>query len=970
MSLWVAVHGLVDDTDVVADTFNRPLFELAERTNFLYDRVQAMYGSGLFESVRLYDVTVVSGAVVGQIVYRNPDTDTFTPALASMRLADNFTVDDSSFAVGVLVAVDGTVGTVLVSGRCPLITGVIPWTMADLVESGETFRNGPYYLSSLTAGRITANPLGPRIYIGHYGADYAVVNPQYRDTGEAHVHRTYPLYSQPAGTQVVTNPEDPSGTHAIHGFAAGTVGTATRQPLLVTSGDWTGDTVQYTVVLGRYTDVDYYPLGFDTAALYWTSSDVNEGSGVVRVPGFEVPVAIGTKGLKVSLENPTATDWAIPYAAADEGKPSRTWTLDIPTATRGWRARHYRQVATYLGAYDNQYSIQTIGGPLAYADGRKFDTVTLKCPGIIYSLDFSSEPNAGDKTVIDDLTFQYTDDGTVTDPAYIPVLRTGSGLTTATNFIAAALAESSYADLTPVINVDAEVVLLGKDDFSTANVVEHLGVDLSDTGVAAPGAIGSGARLLVYDQYNASLISSGYWTSVAYSTPIELTNGLSLNVIPFSVSGGAVLSNYIVSGDTWTLELADEAPGANFEYALGMHPSLSQFYPPVPMNSAAFILNGVELDPEDMFPANPTYKIGTSGLYWYSDSYGMVPWPADWTSVANPGSQHFQQNAVLHFVHNSGPSGVVTSLRAAANSPIKVKRCNTADDATVGDLEIDLDLNLQAQDESLAGYNVVKATNGQKLLRGPVVERIVAGPGIDVSQAAGNPQGQGTVTIGLSSAATYTGDFEEVALLNAKEEIVGMFPYIRLLPWVTGSTNVPSGFICKFKVPHNISVTSRFRVILYASMFGEVDVAAASTKYAGLVFSYSFLPDYTEIQTGDAFRSLKNAFAPAAPYATRTISVPFGGTADGYTGFDPLLMHTDINLVDVPNKSFYMGVNMFPNAQGFGSPDWPNPDDVCVRAGSLVGIKIQRGALPAGSLTEYTSSLGFINLRWKLVVLP
>ena len=41
-------------------------------------------------------------------------------------------------------------------------------------------------------------------------------------------------------------------------------------------------------------------------------------------------------------------------------------------------------------------------------------------------------------------------------------------------------------------------------------------------------------------------------------------------------------------------------------------------------------------------------------------------------------------------------------------------------------------------------------------------------------------------------------------------------------------------------------------------------------------------------------------------------------------------------------------------------------DDPMVRAGSLVGIKVARADL-VSVVPEYTGSIGFINLRWRLV---
>lgn len=969
MALWVAIHGLVDGTDVVADTFNKPLYELAERTDYLYAQVQALYGSGTFESVRLPGVAV-TGAVVGQVVYREPLTNAYIPAIASMQLVDNFTVADSSLALGVVSAITGATGTVVLAGKCVLTTGVVPWDMTALVQTGETFRAGPYYLSSLEAGRITANPSGPRIYVGTYGTDYAILAPQYRDTGEAHVHRTYALFSQPAGTQVVTNPEQPDGTHAIRGFNAQDP-VASRQPRLVAFGDWTGDTTQYTVTMGCVDSVNQRPTDFSGSAtgamLYWTSS--NDGSGSVRLPGFEVPVAIGTLGLIVALENPTGDMWDVPYTHLYDDVLPRQWVIDVPEQTHGWQARRYRITATPAFTTTNSYAFHTIGGPLVYADSRISDQISIACPGLLYTLDFTANPVAGNTTVLDTRTFEYTATGLVTDPSYLPVMLGSTAVETAMNLIDAIKAATDT--IIPVYDAVTTVVYAGLPDAGYGfTTVIHLGSDISMTAVLPPGTIDTNAILLVYDKYNVSLLATGYWTSASYWLPVTLTNGLAVMVTPYANSGAYAGTDQIDQGSLWTIDVIDEAPGANFAYVLGMHPAMAQFYPPVPATAASFVLNGVELDPSNLFAIDPTYTTGTTGLYWYSNRYGMVPWPADWVSVTSTGSAYMRQNAVYHFVRNSGPSGIVTSLKPAANSPISVRRCNTADDATVGDLEIDLDLNLRAEDNNLGGFQVVKSANGQKLLRGPVVERLIAGPGISITQGSGNPTGQGLVTVGLSGAVEYTGDFDSVALQNAKEEVTGMFPYIRLLPQVQGATtNVPSGFICKFKVPYTLDPASRYRVLLYMSVFGEASVDAGVTQIASFNFSYSFLPDYTSILGGDQYTSVKSPYAPQGAYAVSSISVPLGG-ASGYTAFDPLMVHNDVNIIDSANLSVDMGVGQLPNPTNNPSvafPGW-DPNLIALRAGSLFGIRIQRSVLSAPTVA-YSASLGFLNLRWKLVAI-
>ena len=276
---------------------------------------------------------------------------------------------------------------------------------------------------------------------------------------------------------------------------------------------------------------------------------------------------------------------------------------------------------------------------------------------------------------------------------------------------------------------------------------------------------------------------------------------------------------------------------------------------------------------------------------------------------------------------------------------------------------------METEDANLTGYSVVKAAVGNKLRRGPVVERIVAGAGLVLTQSAGAPSGQGIVTLGLASAsAVYTGEFEEIALQNAKQSMIGLFPYVRLLGWTSGGANTPSAFTAKFRVPHSAQ-DGFYRVVVFATVFGEagVNAGAGVAPTAGLDFTYSILPDVYAIGDKPATSSLNLANNLIGPESPKRVSIAFGDPAANpiYTSYDPVLVHNS------PTEAAAAVANQ--KQQALGMP-FPNTDDIPlwdsgtlgVRPGSLVAVKFAR----ADSTTpdfEYTGALGFINLRWMLV---
>jgi hypothetical protein len=1015
MALWVAVHGIQDGEDIDFNTLNRPVFELTERTNYLYEQLQALTGVGAFESVRITNASVETSGLdapaVGDFVYLNEVTGLYTKAKADVAIDDLFAAANSSLAVGLVVSLANALATIVLYGKEDLTTNGASWDLSTLVQSDETFRNGPYYLSSSEAGKITANPSGVSIYLGYFLEDptnpgyggYALLSPQYKDLKSAHEPRAYPLHAQPAGTQAVSGPT-PVDTHSVLGFEPSDISGQgapdnDRQPRLVPLGTWTGTSdAEYTIWLSDSSDDDESlggttpPTDWSDLHLHWQSSDAAEGKAAVRLWSFDTPVAVGTKGLYISIENPDGTAWSNPYTVVTDNEDKRTWLITAPTQTRGWLARYYRQYFTDYPATDNGFSFILKGGPAASGDDRIWDQLTLKC-GKLYRIVYTGLPLDAEVITVGTTTFEFDDDSSITSDYAVEIATTADE--TYQNLLDAILA----ADLTGydvAINTDDGHVVVSVPAAATVSGVITLAA-ISYVAAGAGDIAGGTASLLVYDQYHKALIASdSYWSNISYWDTVDLKNDLSLLVIPYDIDGTPASAGTVAVDDYWDVQFNDEAPTAKFAYAMGMHTGLLQHYPPVPLSAAVLILNGVELDGYAQFPIDPTYRLAPVSLHWYSDTLASVPWPRDWVDVDNPGSAAYAQNMLLHFVKMSaGDAGIVTSLRPASGSPIRVLQCGTNDPGTVGDLALDVDLELEEEQADLTGYQVFKAASGQKLRKGPIVEKITSSDGsVGVASSVGAPAGQGIVDLTIGGAS-YGGEFEEVALENAKQELIGMFPYISLTGWETGSSNnIPSGFVAKFRVPHDIGDPDdppEFKVLVYMTVFGEEDipwVGGGAAQYAGVDFSYSILPDYNYINNvwpdsvpGEpgAWNSLNQTLPGGLLTVTNPLhaEVPLGrydnpqdGSNPIYAAYDPMLIHNNSSEgSDEARKVVQALGNPFPIAgelNGWDTGTWGEPS---VKPGSLVAIRVERSDLLSGS-TEYTGSLGFINIRWKLVGIP
>lgn len=402
-----------------------------------------------------------------------------------------------------------------------------------------------------------------------------------------------------------------------------------------------------------------------------------------------------------------------------------------------------------------------------------------------------------------------------------------------------------------------------------------------------------------------------------------------------------------------------------FVYNSGFDRSMQTYYPPIPLESASLVMNGVELTAKGS--GKPyTYSIEPDSLYWWDDRWDHAPWPVDYNGRGAV-EEREERRIVLHMIKAStAETGPVTSLTAKPGSGIRVLRCGSDTDSNVGDLELDFDPTGNVEDVAMEGYKVVKGGSDGKFLMGPVVERIVAGAGIEVSRWGQDPQGQGTVVVSTKSSGVQ-GEFEEVALQNAKQDLVGMFPYIRLLGWNSnGTSNTNSAFILKFHVPYD-NPDAVYKIHMSGSVFGTTSYTGGSARYAGLRMQYSILPDLTPGNGSSAAANVQDDLI--GNDGLRPIEIPLVSVTDAvgssYKAFDPVFVHTEGGTV---SGSDAFG-KVIPSLVECGTYSEKHPGTVetsfGVRPGYTVAVRLSRGPVVSG-VQEYVGSVGFMNFRWQL----
>lgn len=406
-----------------------------------------------------------------------------------------------------------------------------------------------------------------------------------------------------------------------------------------------------------------------------------------------------------------------------------------------------------------------------------------------------------------------------------------------------------------------------------------------------------------------------------------------------------------------------------FVYNIGFDRSMQAYYPPVPAKSASLVMNGVELASERL-GGDFVYSIENDSIYWFDDSWDHAPWPTNYVSRSNVPEKWERKRIVLHFIRTaSTETGPVMSLRGAPGSGVRVLSCGSGDEADVGDLMIDIDPLGDVVEDNLPGFKVVKAGGQGMFKTGPVVERIVAGSGIALSRLGGSPLGQGTVVISTLDSGL-RGDFEEVALQNAKQDMVGMFPYIRLLDWVDGASNIPSAFILKFHVPYD-NTNNLFAVHVSMNVFGLQGYVDGRTRNAGISLNYNILPDLNPVEGDDGTYASANVKGDLiSPDAPRDLEIPMVSSIDGqlvtYNAFDPVLVCTNDGTEQITGKKYNALGKPIPNIDECGQYAREHGVDIVgVRPGYTVAVSISRSGVRSGS-TAYTAPIGFMNMRWEI----
>ena len=211
---WIPItQNLTDGLDVSAETLN-PLFtQYAQRDQYLYEQQQSILDKSTLVA---FSQVVATSVSVGSVVYS--DTTGLKPAINSFSATGNsslFQPSNSCYALGIVKNVSTLSGInyadVYIKGLVTLPSRVDDPTNG-LLQTGECndgttpFAPKPLYLSSVSPGKLTANPQGIAVFIGYALDRYTInIDPTVEEFSQFYINYRLNLLDRPAGQPILVS---------------------------------------------------------------------------------------------------------------------------------------------------------------------------------------------------------------------------------------------------------------------------------------------------------------------------------------------------------------------------------------------------------------------------------------------------------------------------------------------------------------------------------------------------------------------------------------------------------------------------------------------------------------------------------------------------------------------------------------------------------------------------------------------
>ena len=208
---WVPlVRRIKDGEPVDQSTVNVPIDQLTQREQHLYEKFNELLGKSALvafsQPIHPSDVSQLKANGLAVVYYRSDNMgeglSRGITGFTSSQASSVFSPKASNYSFGIVKTIyqSSKTADLFIEGLCEFAVNLDD---ADLgiLEAGETFSVGPYFLSSKTPGKITSDPSGIPVYVGYaISRTKFLLHPNVDEFSQFFINYRYHLLDRVAGT--------------------------------------------------------------------------------------------------------------------------------------------------------------------------------------------------------------------------------------------------------------------------------------------------------------------------------------------------------------------------------------------------------------------------------------------------------------------------------------------------------------------------------------------------------------------------------------------------------------------------------------------------------------------------------------------------------------------------------------------------------------------------------------------------
>jgi hypothetical protein len=402
--------------------------------------------------------------------------------------------------------------------------------------------------------------------------------------------------------------------------------------------------------------------------------------------------------------------------------------------------------------------------------------------------------------------------------------------------------------------------------------------------------------------------------------------------------------------------------GSTYRYLREFNKRLNAVWPPVPTESVSITNNGVGLVTNKDFKCFPQDLLWLPATFDENESRTNSPWPHDYIArrVSEDPDPNESLNKYIEIFFSKANVSTARPLVLSLQSftpAIQVLDCLTKEESTVGNLALDLRLDLNTKtgpDSDKCFASIDRET--QKFVTSGLVSKLIAGPGIQIDNALnGLPSTNGVLRISSKNIQS-TGEVSIVSLKNAKESLHnGIIPCVVFLPPSSAKCQI----IAKIKIPdqEGFDENNGIRLFVSSNIFGSRTIPVTESHFAIFKLSYYILPSNIGIPPRQSWANINLNLiddSSTSLFDTKYWKLSFNNYQSYSVGKDR-----------EPRTIIPVGGN----SNGYVSTGSINGiENQKIRPGDVVYVMIERISSFDSDGDTYNGDIGFLDISWKTEV--